>query len=184
MLNLLYLALKKKIQTEAQPKYVDWYLGQYLEEQEDQGGALLWDTPAVFLEFQPVTWKTLLNNVQCADVLFAAHVVTDNYHDGDQRITDANTSPFGLESSVYTGLMNWRCNLSYLPGFEALEGTTNDRVLMESIVRLESSTDHAMRRQMVSLQVFGSKIYDYSAQKQWVEVLAALDLSVQKVNSL
>lgn len=184
MINLIYLALKKKLQDEVSPAYIDWYMGQYLETEEEGGGQLLWDTPAVFLEFQPITWKTLGGSVQSAEITFAAHLIMDNYHDSDLRITDTNVSPFNKEVMLYSGLMNWRCNLSYVPGFEALAGTSSDRVLLESIVRINSETDHSLRRQMLSLQVFSAKTYDYSAQKEWVKVIAALDLSIQKVNSL
>lgn len=184
MLNLVYQALKKRINDKVAPKYTDWYMGQYLEPDEEDGGALLWDTPAVFIEFPPIPWTTMGNSVQAADTSVNIHLVNDSYFDTDQRVTDATLNHFGLEGSVYRHLMNWRCLLSYVPGFEALAGTENDRVLMESVVRLNTDVDHGARRQFVSVQTFSTRIYDYSATKQWASVVAVLELDVIKVNHL
>lgn len=184
MLNLVYQALKKRINEKVSPKYTDWYMGQYLEPDEEDGGALLWDTPAVFVEFPPIAWQTLGGSVQAADMSMNIHLVNDSYFDTDQRVTDPILNHFGLEGNVFKAMMNWRCMLSYVPGFEALAGTDNDRVLIESVVRLNTDVDHGARRQFVSVQTFSSRIYDYSATKQWVNVLAALELDVIKVNHL
>ncbi len=184
MLNLSYLALKNRLSQKVAPKYVDWFMGQYLEDEEQDGGALLWDTPAVFLEFAPVQWQTMSLGVQAANISMNVHLVTDNYHSDDQRVTDTTINLFGLENLVFKSLMNWRCNLSFVPGMEALADTSADRVLMESLVRVTSETDHNARRQMVSVQGFTTRIYDYSATKEWAQVLAMLELDVIKVDQL
>lgn len=184
MLNLIYAALKKRLAGQVEPKYIDWYMGQYLEDEQEDGGESLWNTPAVFLEFLPVDWDTRPGNVQTATLKLNAHLVNATLYDNDQRILDATINHLGMESQVFQALMNWRCMLSYVPGFEALEDTSNDRVLIESMVRNTTEPDHSMRQQLVSVQGFSSRIFDYSATPQWVQVLATLALDVQKVNSL
>lgn len=184
MLNLVYAALKKRLDTECQPRYIDWFMGQYLEDEAEEGGQLLWDTPAQFVEFMPVSWQTLLTNVQVCDLAFNVHLVNDSYFDNDARVLDPTLNHLGQETAVFRALMNWRCMLSYVPGFEALAGTANDRVLMESVVRESTEPDHNMRRQLVSVQRFTCRVYDYGATKTWVSVLAALAVDTEIVDNL
>lgn len=186
MLNLVYSAIKKRLAAQVLPlpKYVDWYYAQYLEDEMEDGGQLLWQTPALFVEFLPIEWETRPQNIQTSTLRFNTHLVNESFYDNDQRVLDAAVNHLGQESSVFVALMNWRCMLSYVPGFEALADTANDRVLLESIVRESSEPDHTMRRQLVGVQRFACRIYDYSAQPQWAQVLAALSLDVQIVDSL
>jgi len=184
MLNLIYAALKKRLAEKVEPKLIDWFLGQYMEDDMEDGGALLWNTPTIFLEFLPVDWETRPGNLQTATLRLNAHLVNDTLYDNDQRILDATINHLGMESAVFVALMNWRCLLSYVPGFEALAGEPEDRVLIESMVRNTSEPDHAMRKQLVSVQGFSSRVFDYSATPQWQTVLATLQLDIQKVNVL
>jgi hypothetical protein len=184
MLALVYQALKKRLAAATEPAYIDWYMGQYLEPEAEEGGQLLWQTPAQFVEFQPVDWQTLGNGAQAANVRFNVHLVNDTYFDDDRRVTDATLGHLVQEASVYAALQNWRCLLSYVPGLEALEDTPNDRVLIESIVRERTDPDHNLNRQIVSVQGFACRVYDYGAVKNWVEVMANLGITVIKVNSL
>jgi hypothetical protein len=184
MLSLVYQALKKRLSEVTTPDYVDWYMGQYLEADAEDGGQLLWGTPAQFIEFLPVQWQTLGNNVQAANTKFNIHLVNDCYHDDDKRITDAALGHLVQEAAVYAALQNWRCLMSYVPGLEALADTPNDRVLIESITRESTDPDHNMGRQIVSVQGFACRIYDYGAVKNWVEVLATLQETVIKVDHL
>jgi len=184
MLNLVYSALKKRLAAETEPAYLEWYYGQYDEDTMEEGGEMLWTTPAQFLEFLPIRWETRPNNIQAATLLFNVHLVNESFDSTDQRILNATLNHLGLESNVFRALMNFRCLLSYVPGFEALEDTDADRVLIESISRESTDPDHTMRRQLVSVQRFACRIYDYSALPNWTTVLAELDLDVQKVDQL
>lgn len=186
MLDLVYSALKKRLVEKTQPAYVDWYMGQYLEPEMEEGGQMLWAPGSQFLEFEPIQWTMLGGavNLQTADLRFSVHLVDESYHDDDKRITDTALNHLTKASAIFRALMNWRCNLSYVPGFEALADTTEDRVLLESIVRLNSEPDHNLRRQLVSVQGFTTRIYDYSAAPAWEQVLATLALDVQIVEEL
>ena len=184
MLNFVYSAIKKRLAEKVNPAYVDWYYGQYLEDDMEDGGQVLWQTPALFVEFFPTEWQTMGGNIQAANQKVGIHLVDESFYDDDRRITDSALHHLGRASNVFKALMNFRCNLSYVPGFEALAGTADDRVLMESMVRKVSEPDHNMRRQLVNVQGFETRIYYYSATPQWDTVLAALALDVQKVDSL
>lgn len=184
MLNLVYSALKKRLTADTAPAYLDWYYGQYDEAEMQDGGELLWTTPAQFVEFLPIEWETRPGNIQAANLRFHVHLVNESYEQDDKRILDAALNHLGQESNVFKSLMNFRCLLSYVPGFEALADTDQDRVLIESIVRESTDPDHTMRRQLVSVQRFACRIFDYSATPNWATVLAQLALDVQKVDHL
>jgi hypothetical protein len=152
-------------------KYVDWYYGQYHEQDQDEGaGATLWDTPAAFIEFAPIAWQTLGDGLQKAQLHFTVHVVNESMYDTDQRVLDDGQDHFGLEAQVYAALHRHRVLLSHLPAFAALSGTADDRVLCESITRVSTVIDHTLRRQLVSVQEFQTTIYDYSAMKDFLMI--------------
>ncbi len=184
MIHLAYSAIKKRLIEKVNPKYVDFYYGQYLEEDMDETAPILWQTPAHFIEFAPIRWKTLGGNIQSSAIEFNHHLVNESYYDDDKRVLDSALGHLTQESQVFQALMNWRCMLSYVPGYEGLTDTADDRVLLESIVRTASEPDHTLRRQLVAVQQFTCTIYDYSATKQWTSILATLQLDVQKVDSL
>ncbi len=184
MLNLAYAALKSRLQQECAPQYIDWYMGQYLEEEAADGGQVLWATPAMFIEFLPVQWQTLTGNIQVTDLAFNVHLVNDSVFDTDERILDSTLNHLGQEGAIFRALMNWRAMLHDVPGMDTLEDTSADRVLLESVVRNSTEPDHNLRRQLVSVQQFTARLYDYTATKQWVQVLTDLDLEVLRVLSL
>lgn len=182
MLNLVYSALKKRLTAEVSPEYVDWFYGQYLDEETEDGGEMLWATPAVFVEFLPLKWETLGNAVQAANLQFNIHLVNNSLDSDEKRVTDtASLDHLGMESDVFRALQGFRALLSYVPGFEALAGEPGDRVILETISRLSSEPDHSMGRQLVSVQTFACRIYDYAATKTWATVVASLNQSVDMV---
>lgn len=186
MLTFGYQILKQRLSAEVAPslKYVDWYLGQYLEDEQEDGGELLWDTPAAFIEFFPIEWESRPGNIQTAELNFALHLVNESVYPDDRRVLDPAVNHLTQESSVFTSMQNYRGLLSHLPAYAALAGTDNDRVILESIVRKTSEPDHNMRRQLVSVQQFRCIIYDYSAVPNWIQILASLTINVEKVDQL
>jgi len=115
---------------------------------------------------------------------FAVHLVNESVHSTDERILDPALNHLGQEASAFKALQNYRGLLSALPAYAALAGTDNDRVILESIVRTSTEPDHNMRRQLVSVQQFRTIIYDYSAVPNWIETLASLTITVEKVDQL
>lgn len=185
MTGLVYSALKAHLTTAMPTAYVDWYFGQYIESEMEGGGELLYTTPAIFVEFAPIEWVTLPGSIQRTVLRFSVHLVNESMYATDKRfVGDPALDHLGQESQVFRALMNRRFMLSDVPSFAALAGTENDRVLVESIVRKSSESDHVMHRQLVSIQSFEATVYDYSAQPTWATVLAALQLEIQKVDHL
>lgn len=184
MLDLVYSALKKRLVASTEPEYLEWFYGQYDESEMEEGGELLWTTPAQFIEFLPLDWETRPMGIQTSVLRFNVHLVNESFDPGEQRILNASLNHLGGESAIFKALMNFRCLLSYVPGFEDLEGTEDDRVLIESIVRESTESDHTMRRQLVSVQRFSCRIFDYSALPNWTDVLAGLDLDILNVDQL
>lgn len=177
MLKDVYQAIKKRLGEEIPAlAWIDWYLAQYAQE----GEQALWTTPACFIEFLPLDWQTLGSGVQASNVMLQIHLVNETHYDDDKRVLDATIGHLAQAQQVYTALHNWRCMMSYVDEYAALEGTENDRVLLESMVRVRTYPDHDMSRLLVAVQEFTMRIYDYDAQLQWQDVLASLDLQVEK----
>lgn len=174
MLHHVYLALKKRLLSELSPApaYVDWYYGQYLD---DENEAPLWDTPAIFIEFLPIQWTNLNGGLQQARLSFNVHLVNTCLSEGAERITDtAALDHLGMAGSVFRSLHQFRCQQSYVPGFEALVGTPDDVLLLDGISRERSEPDHSLSRLLVSVQGFACRITDYSAQRTWTDATATL----------
>ena len=170
-----YKALEKRLGEIAEVAQIDWYFGQV---EDPEGNALVRNTPALYLEFRPAEWRTWPGNVQSALLDFDVHVVTECHYDDAQRITQDNNQHLAVAASVYQKLMNWRCLLSYVPGFEALAGTEADMVLMESIVRTTQSSDHQLSPFLISSLSFRSHVFDYSAAPSLSEIIASLELDI------
>jgi len=179
MLKDVYQALKKRISEEIPAiTWIDWYLAQY----DQEGEQAMWTTPAAFIEFLPLDWQSLGSGVQASNVMLQVHLVNETHYDDEKRMLDATINHLGQAQDIYKALHNWRCMLSYVDEYAALAGTENDRVLLESMVRVRTYPDHNMSRMLVAVQEFTMRIYDYDAQIQWQEVVAALDLQVEKAD--
>ncbi len=177
MLKEVYKAIKKAIGDQIDGiNDLDWYLGQY----DQDGDNTLYTTPAVYIEFQPMDWEQLKVGVQACNLMVSIHAVNASLYDTDQRILDAASNHLELENSVYRALQGFRCMLSYLPEYAGLAGGANDRVLLESMVRQRTYPDHDINRLLVSVQEFKTRIYDYSAEPQYQEVIANLNLTAEK----
>lgn len=186
MLHLVYKAIKKKLLADVTPtpEYVDWYYGQYLEDEMEDGGELLWTTPAVFIEFLPLQWTTRGDLSQRAELVFNVHLVNESMDSDERRMTDTtSTGHMAQAARVFSALQGFRANLKYIPGFESI-ADADDRVMIESITRVSSEVDHNLRRQVVSVQQFRATIFDYGAQRNWQQVLAAIEEEVEVVESV
>lgn len=173
MLREIYIALKQRLQEITELKEVNWFYGQYYQEDQSQS---LWTTPSLFIEFLPIQWQVVGNKVQRANLKFILHLVNESHYDNDERILSAVPNHFGLESKVYLKMMGFRDLLSNIPGYENLTDTEDDRILMESIVRTDTIVDHSLSNLLISLQQFSCTIHDYSAHPSYQNVLIHYDL--------
>lgn len=156
MLKPIYQVLKTHLGNIPEVEEVDWFLDQY---NQDDEGSVLWITPSLFLEFQPIPWMTLSQNVQRAVLTFVVHTVTDSVYDDDERILDAATDHLQLVDDVFASLQGKRF-------------ADNGRTIMETIVRTSMIPDHSIEGIIVTTQEFKSVIFNYSArpQKQVVQI--------------
>ncbi len=176
MLDLVYLALKKRLTIKVPGlDGIDWHLNQYAQVGED----IITITPGLYVKFLPVEWKTLPDSIQRGVLQFETHLVSDTAYGDERDMTDkVYIDHLGTESKVFQALMNFRPLLSYVPGFEALFNTADDRVLLESIVRVNSVPHGELDNIAKTSQRFQSVMYDYSAQQQLQTVLATLECEV------
>jgi hypothetical protein len=176
MLDLVYLALKKRL-TEKVPALdgIDWHLNQYAQVGDDS----ITITPGLYIKFLPIDWKTMPDNIQRGVLVFETHLVSDTAYGDERDMTDKDyIDHLGTESKVFQALMNFRFLLSYVPGYESFFTTANDRVLLESIVRVSSVPHGELDNIAKTNQRFQAVMYDYSAQPQWQTVVAALECEV------
>jgi hypothetical protein len=182
MIKEHYQALKQRLFEIPDVKIIDWYMGQ---DESLEGNNLVWGTPAIYIEFDPIQWQTLGNGIQRGTMTFNIRLVTDSLHDSDQKLFDTFAiDHFAFTQSLFTQMMNWRCNASYLPQFGQLLGTNEDVVLMESVVRLNTTPIHEVSDLLRTVQTFTCVVYDYSAVKQWQTIVANIQYDVIKVNQL
>ena len=179
-----YRALKQRILSEVPGlAFVDWFMAQY--EPNEKGETWVWKTPAVYVEMLPLTWETLGSRVQRARLAFDVHLVNDSLFENDSKIVDtAAVDHFDICSDLFKCLHAFRCNLSFLPDYAGLSGTNNDAVLLESIVRTGMATRHDLSILLVTVQSFECMVYDYTATPTWATVTAALNQTVEIVDSL
>lgn len=164
MTDLLFQGIQRRLLAKVtQAKAVEYFLDQY-NESEDQR---VFTTPSLYLEFAPIEFRTLTQNIQQAELTFMVHTVHESAYDDENRILSADglLNFLGVQTEVYKALMNWRLRASYLSGDNA-----DTRTLMESVVRTRSVPDHAMSRLMVNTQTFRAVVYDYSAVKNMTPV--------------
>jgi len=163
MLKQIYQCLKNHLQTEVtELKLVDWYLGQFAQLGDDAVRA----TPAAYIRFTPLEWMHLKgpHNVQRAVMELEIHLVSDTAYGDDRDMTDTTyIDHLGIETKIYKAMQNKRFMLSDTPGYEAMAGTANDLVLIESMVRNLTVPHDGMDNLIITVLVFQSNIFDYSA---------------------
>jgi phage gp37-like protein len=150
MLKDIYSHLKAHLATITGIEQVDYYLGQYDQNDKD---SVLYSTPALFIEFAPIQWLLHAKNIQRAILTFTIHTVTDSVYDDDERILNSVNDHFAYVTEVYKKLAGHRHKVG-------------DQVLMETIERLSTTPDHVLDVIIVTKQEFRCVIFDYSALPQ------------------
>lgn len=163
MLKQIYQVLKAHLETQVtELKHVDWYLNQFAQVGEDAVRI----TPAAYIRFTPLEWQHLKGpqNVQRAVMELELHLVSDTAYGDGRDMTDATyIDHLGIEAKVYRALQGKRWMLSTSPGYEDLEGTDADRVLIETLVRTMTEPHDELDNLIVTVLVFQGNIFDYSA---------------------
>lgn len=178
MLKEVYLLLKQQLSAISSLKNIDWFLDQYAQLGEDYVPA----SPEVFIEFTPITWSTLPGSIQRAELIFNVHLISDTAYGDERDMTDTSyIDHLNIEQNIFKALMNKRMLLSDLPGNAALLGTNNDRVMIESIIRMESIPHSGINNIISTIQTFKATIFDYTANPDTFQVIANInvDTSIQ-----
>lgn len=182
MLKQIYQVLKGHLETEVTDlKHVDWYLNQFAQLGEDAVRI----TPAAYLRFMPLEWQHLKGpqNVQRAVMELEVHLVSDTAYGDGRDMTDATyIDHLGVEAKVYRALQSKRWMLSAAPGYEELEGTSGDRVLIETLVRTMTEPHDELDNLIVTVLVFQGNIFDYAAEPDFeLAEDVVLDLGIDLV---
>lgn len=176
-----YTALKTHLGTITPVQLIDYDLRQYMQRGDDVVRA----TPALYIGFKNIDWDQLPNNVQTSVIDFTVTLVSSTRYGDDRDITDTDyIDHLAIENAVYKHLQNHRVILHHLPGFAAVENTEDDLVLMESIVRVGTSTHQYIDNLMTTTATYRSKVYDYTATPEWQKILATLELDIQLTKTL
>lgn len=167
MIDLLFRGIQRRlIERVSEAEIVDYFLDQYDESSGDQR---IYITPALYIEFEPTTFETLTQGIQKSTQVFHIHTVHASLYEDENRIlsNDALNNFLRVQRKVYAALMNFRLQAKYV------NDTEDERILMESIVRIRSIPDHAMSRLLVNTQTFQAVVYDYDAYKDEEPVIVS-----------
>lgn len=169
MFNLYYIAIRDYLQT-AIPELenIDWYLGQFLQEGDD--AVLI--TPAVYIRFQPITWKTRPNKIQVStNAQIEIWLVSETAY-GDERdmLDTTHINHIAIESKIFQALMNKRFSIQ-----DAVPASTETFTMMESMVRTQSTIHDLLDNLIITTQTFQTTIYDISATPNYNQILIDLN---------
>lgn len=184
MLKQIYQVLKNHLTAQVtELKLVDWYLGQFAQLGEDA----VRTTPACYIRFMPLEWQHLKgpNNVQRAVMQLEVFLVSDTAYGDDRDMTDTTyIDHLGIETKIYKALQGKRFLLSAAPGYEDLEDTDGDRVLIESLLRTMTDPHDGMDNLIITSMLFQSNIFDYSASPEMDSIEATLSLGITLVDEI
>ncbi len=177
MIAQVYAWLESQIKLKLpELSYVDYFTG---ETDDDGNTARVHATPCVLIEFAPQQWTQGRQGVQETQLTFTTSIVTTELRQGKDRIQSQAGAHLQLAHRVYQALQSATVKLSEVPGLEALSGTAEDAVLLNTIERIESDTSHELSRYMVTRIVWRSLVRDYSMMPATRAALADLSLTAR-----
>lgn len=176
MMHIIYGLLANKL-TSIYAGHI--HVGLYLAGMLNQSGEDHVRVPAgIYIEFpSAIPWMTLPGSVQRAVFEFTIHSMTETTHGDSKDITELDH--YQKESLVHQTLMNMRFMLSEHPDFTELADTDEDRVMIESIVRVAQRPHVRLSNLIITQQVFQCTIFDYSASPVWTKILATLNCNME-----
>ena len=111
MIKNIFLALKKKIETELPGVKVYRYSANLLNKMDDEP---LYIVPSVHIQFTQIETKTMTHKIQQAEVAVIIHVVCENYMDNETN--EAMEKVIDYAEQVHSKLHLFACQLSYITG--------------------------------------------------------------------
>lgn len=180
MTESIYNALEKRLQEKVpEIKNIDWFANQYEPSEEED---FVWITPAVFLEFAPVTWQTTGDTaIQQTLMTLTVHTVTDNNLVTKDRFTA--TQHLTIQRKVHAALHEFSCLLSYI---QPTVTNSDDHILLNELTRITSEPDHTLNvfittKQTYTAQVFDLDLYFYNLQQSSQDVDIDVILNIDQV---
>lgn len=181
MLKEIYTLIKNELSAITEIKRVDWDLGQYAQE----GADYIPITPEIFIAFLDIQWQTLPGNIQKGVLTFDVTQVSETVYADDRDMLDIdNINHLNIEAKSYKALMNKRYLLSDIPEHQALADTDDDRIMIESIVRVGSIPHNTINNLILTTQQFQCTVFDYYANPASRQVLVQLGYDVQIQNPI
>lgn len=173
MLREMYMALKAHLETNIPAlQYIDWHLNQFIQD----GGDHILVAPGLYIRFNPTSWTTKPDKLQMATLEVEFHHISETAYGDERDMLDTSyINHLGTEEMIHKMLMNKRFLLSDVPGFGNLKDTTLDKVLMESMVRVQSQHHSEISNIIQTSQTYQCTVFDYSATPAWKKVMAQLD---------
>lgn len=169
------MALINRLQEAFPSHYVDEYLEQY----DDTENNPLYASNSWFVEFLPILWENLGNEVQSGTLDFVIHHVTETGYDDNRRTIAPSSQHHGIDNNkLQEFLHKWSCNVSYIGVVGRIDP------LINTISRVSSEKSTRMRSLMVSKHRFSATIYDYSANKVYIPILADLYVKIYIANNI
>jgi hypothetical protein len=171
----IYILLKERLATIQELKEVQWYLGQY-----DQNGeqALVVDT-AAYIEFEPIEWMQMGQQIQQATVGFNVHFVQECVYGDDTRVVDTTLNHLELANQIFRTLQGWSGRLSDIPSLGIFPNSPTDKQIINTIVRTGSTSQHDLENLIVTVQRFQATCIDLNAVPQYQSILATLKITTE-----
>ncbi len=168
MFTYSFEALKARLSSKVpELREIDWYMNQ--DDTKDKNAALR-VSPALYLEFNPVTTQDLGRNIQQAECEFNLILLTDCVFDtGSKRLKKDNAKDhMQIFDNVYKAMTGYSAKLSVIPAFAALLNTSDDQRLFNSISRIAITPPHNPRKALMkSIQRFKCMMWDHAALPQY-----------------
>jgi len=168
MYTYSFLAIKNRIESIAQIKNCDWYLGQ---DRTSDKSAMVRNAPVVYIEFSAAEMSQGGLGVQYAETSMTIRLITSNVHDDAKRIYKGSANDhMVIFDHVYKVLSGYSARLSDIPSL----GIDDDYTLFNSLVRKQIVPPHSLTSLMMSQQRFEGLFYDFSSLKKFQKAVAKL----------
>jgi hypothetical protein len=146
---------------------IDLYMDQ--DNPKDKN-VLITASPGLYLRFIPSTTEDLGNRLQSTTAEFEAILLTECLlPEGSRRLKkEAASDHMVIYDKIFNAFSGFSARLSYLPEFSSLEGTKNDKRIMNSISRVHIEPPGGkLTSIMKSLQRFRVQLWDHAATKTY-----------------
>lgn len=154
-----YLAIKKRLSELLEIAQVDWFYDQYSESAD---GNLVYVTPAVYVEFQPIEFQQRGGLTQTSVLDVVIHVVSSSGYGAEDMRQTQDTDGLTIQhltlvKLVHKKLQGFGCAYNYLTGY------TNADNLISGMVRRSMEVDHALSPFVITKMTFQFHAYDCDA---------------------